>query len=106
MMILFQFDSGATVRHEFVTGLYLQTVRSSQGVDSDVQVGLGVLFNISGEYDKAVDSFSAALQARPTVKKHTLDLINLFIFPESIFSSQDYVLWNRLGATLANGWLG
>ena len=87
-------DFGFTDRHmlhEKVTAQFIRAAQLSpdgEHMDPDVQVGLGVLFYGAEEYDKAVDCFEAALastESGTTNEPH-----------------QAHLLWNRLGATLAN----
>jgi peroxin-5 len=77
--------------HEKVTNYFLRAAQlnpSGGAVDVDVQVGLGVLFYGSEDYDKAVDCFTAALNS------HTHGAMKR--------EGEEHLLWNRLGATLAN----
>lgn len=87
-------ELGFTDRHELhkkVTDLFIKAAQlspSGEQMDPDVQVGLGVLFYGAEEYDKAVDCFGAALASTESGTTNQ--------------KSQLHLLWNRLGATLAN----
>jgi peroxin-5 len=77
--------------HTRITDLYLSAARlapDGDHMDPDVQVGLGVLFYGAEAYDKAVDCFEAALHSSELGTSNQREQIHL--------------LWNRLGATLAN----
>ena len=61
--------------------VFIQSARAtSSQMDPDVQIGLGILLSMMSDYPKAIDCFETALSKRP----------------------MDYILWNKLGATLAN----
>jgi peroxin-5 len=77
--------------HDKVTNLFIKAAQLSpegETMDPDVQVGLGVLFYAADDFDKAVDCFEAALASTEA----------------GVVNSQQnlHLLWNRLGATLAN----
>ncbi|KAL9623177.1 MAG: hypothetical protein Q9160_002492 [Pyrenula sp. 1 TL-2023] len=77
--------------HSRITNLFIRAAQLSPSgphLDPDVQVGLGVLFYAAEEHSKAVDCFNAALAS--TEQGSTTN-------PQEI-----HLLWNRLGATLAN----
>jgi tetratricopeptide (TPR) repeat protein len=79
------------VLHERVADLFIKAAQlspSGEHMDPDVQVGLGVLFYGNEDFEKAVDCFKAALASTES------GIVNR--------ESQVHLLWNRLGATLAN----
>lgn len=71
---------GSRREHTKVVDLFNKALQIN-GKDADLHIVLGVLYNITSDYDKAEVHFKKAIQARP----------------------KDPSLWNKLGATQANG---
>jgi len=63
-----------------VEEMYIMAAKSHNEIDPLVHSALGLIYNLSFEYDKAIECFRAALTENP----------------------EDYQLWNKLGATTAN----
>ncbi|SCW04042.1 LAFE_0H04632g1_1 [Lachancea fermentati] len=66
--------------NQAVTQQFLHVVNKLPEIDAELQLGLGILFYANDDYDKTIDCFRAALTVRP----------------------DDELMWNRLGASLAN----
>ncbi|KIW48188.1 hypothetical protein, variant [Exophiala oligosperma] len=79
------------ILHERVADLFIKAAQLSPSgarMDPDVQVGLGVLFYGNEDFEKAVDCFRSALESTEEGLANN--------------GAQIHLLWNRLGATLAN----
>lgn len=86
---------------------------ATDAVDADVQVGLGLLFHIRQEYDKAVDCFQTALTVRcvSQLGMRCLSVVRasaascfLTAWPplSLLIRPDDFHIWNKLGAALTN----
>ena len=73
-------EAGQESAFDEVQRLLLRALEFDPTDAADVLEALGVVYNVSRDYEAAVDSFRKAIDIRP----------------------DDYQLWNKLGATLAN----
>ncbi|KIL65954.1 hypothetical protein M378DRAFT_76152 [Amanita muscaria Koide BX008] len=75
-------DASLGKRYEGLINCLISIARSNANgeIDADIQIALAVLLNSNEEYDKAQDCFRTALALRP----------------------EDWLLYNRVGATMAN----
>lgn len=67
LYIVMSLSSSSSLLEE-VKELYLEGAhQNGEMIDPDLQTGLGVLFHLNGEFNRAIDAFSAALTVRPEV---------------------------------------
>ena len=74
-------SSSSASAFEEVKSLLLSALDIDASDAGDIYEALGVIYNVNKDYEAAADAFRKAIDARP----------------------DDYQLWNKLGATLANG---
>merc|ERR1719419_1419458 len=72
--------NGSKQEHQKVVALFVRAL-GINAMDSDLHIVLGVLYNITSEFAVAETHFKRAIQSKP----------------------KDPSLWNKLGATMANG---
>lgn len=76
-----------------VIDLFIEGARSSSVIDPDVHVSLGLLYNCTWEYEKALECFKVCSDPTRPIS---------FLQAALTVRPDDYALWNKFGATMAN----